>query len=115
MAATFRSIRSADPLRRFAFKRRETLDERPASVALRHQAALLQIAQQVHHEERVAFGLVMDQRCERGRERVPRKRAVDVHRHRFGGQGVQRDFATHAARLQIELERKKRMLRQRQD
>ena len=92
----------------------DRLPQRPAALLLRQHLSVSKVAQEVGHEQRAALRPGVDEGRELLREAMPgefeREIAVEIR----SGQELQRQLATDAAHLQVQLDRPERVLAQHQ-
>src|SRR5262249_9443821 len=99
-----------DRLGQLALDVGQALCERPLPGRLRDRSPVAQVAYQVGHEQRAAFGLSVDQRRQFRRETMPGEFQVQV----FGDLGLTQEFerqlSARASCLEIRLYLQERML-----
>ena len=103
--------RSLDRLGQLARDVRGRVRQVPAPAVPDEIAAIAQVPHQVHHEERVPLGLLVNQRDERGRERVARELEPEIALDVGPIQVVERALDERVGRLQLPRDRQERVAR----
>ena len=97
-------------LRQFAAQVGDRLGQHPAAPFIGQDVPVAQVLQQVNQEERIAFGLGMDQGRETGREGMARKGHRQVAFDVRLAQEFQGDHPAQAAPLKVELHQAERVM-----
>jgi hypothetical protein len=94
--------------------RRHRLDQRPAFGLACNDSARAELAKDVHHEQWVAFGLPKNERRKILRKRMLGKLKREIRVHIAAFEQRHGNFATTHSRLQLESQRRERMIGQKQ-
>ena len=105
------SDRSLHRLRQLAGDVCGRLREVPPAAVAHDVAPIAEVAQQVHHEQRVTFGLLVDQRDERGWQRVARELELQVAIDVGPIEVIERALDQRVGCLQLPCDRQERVTR----
>ena len=94
---------AASRLGQLAFQVGQRACQLPPAVVRHDDLLRPQIAHQVHHEQRTAFGFRVHASRERGREVVMGELEVEEFRDVLGCQQLERQLLTHSLALEVEL------------